>query len=627
MAGGADDDSPFDTTLPSSRDRVPRQIRPGDTLGRYTIGDELGEGGMAMVFRARDRELRRDVAVKVLFPHLARRAEIVHRFHREARAAAALAHPNILRIFDVGGGEADEPPYIVMELIRGRTLLAEIEARGALLAEVVACVGAVLGDALGAAHAAGVIHRDIKPGNVLIAHDGRVLLADFGVARLEAEDSLITRTGALLGTPAYMSPEQASGEVATAQSDVYSLGATLYQLATGALPYAGAPAKVLARIAAGALVPPVQRRPAIGAELSRLIVGAMARDPSARPASAAALADELRGFAAAGGLGDARDELAAYFAGPDAFLQAHVPGVVRTLLAAARAALRAAKLPRAMSLVDRACVLAPGDPAVLAMVSAVMAGEHASRRRRGLAIGGIAVALVGGMATVGWRVMRAPGEGDAVHEAVISAGAKDAAIDVRIDARVDAVPRVVEAIAPIDAAIDARVAIVARASIDAGPGRAPPPPADAEVALATAPPPPDAASPDAPSGPGYVIVANDVWCNVWIDASNRGSRRNEPVEVTAGHHVVRCENPSLGDWVREVDVAPGATVSVYGALLREIAVKLDVDATIGGRHYQRGTVAPMWPGSIEVVAGGKTRFITFRENCTLRDSPDLGCYR
>jgi len=226
------------------------RVRTGDVLGRYALGDELGEGGMATVYRARDRELRREVAVKVLFPHLARRPEIVRRFHREARAAAGLEHPNILRIYDVGGGDED-PPYIVMELVRGRTLLQEIEQRGAMLAEVAACIGALLGDALAAAHAAGVIHRDVKPANVLIAPGGRLLLGDFGVARLETEDSLVTRTGALLGTPAYMSPEQASGDTATSRSDLYSLGATLYQLATGALPYGGSPAKVMSMIAAG----------------------------------------------------------------------------------------------------------------------------------------------------------------------------------------------------------------------------------------------------------------------------------------------------------------------------------------------------------------------------------------
>src|SRR5262245_27055961 len=140
-----DDTLPADGAAdPAGGPRGPRPIRPGDLLGRYEIGDALGEGGMATVFRARDRELRRAVAVKVLFPHLARRAEVVRRFHREARAAAGLDHPNILRIYDVGGNEPSidpgargelDPPYIVMELSRGRTLLQEVEQRGPRPAE------------------------------------------------------------------------------------------------------------------------------------------------------------------------------------------------------------------------------------------------------------------------------------------------------------------------------------------------------------------------------------------------------------------------------------------------------------------------------------------------------------
>ena len=312
--------------------RGPRRVRTGDRLGRGELGDELGEGGMGTVYRARDRELRREVAVKVLFPHLARRPEIVRRFHREARAAAGLEHPNILRIYDVGGGD-DDPPYIVMELVRGRTLLQEIEQRGAMLAEVVACVGALLGDALAAAHAAGVIHRDVKPANVLIAPGGRLLLADFGVARLETEDSLVTRTGALLGTPAYMSPEQASGDIATSRSDLYSLGATLYQLATGALPYAGPPARMMSLIASGNLVAPVRRHSSCGPDLSRLIERLMAALPSARPASAPAISAELRALVTGGGLGDPSEELAAYFENPERFLRARTPVVVGRIVA------------------------------------------------------------------------------------------------------------------------------------------------------------------------------------------------------------------------------------------------------------------------------------------------------
>jgi eukaryotic-like serine/threonine-protein kinase len=645
------------------RPKGPRQVRAGDTLGRYELGDELGEGGMATVFRARDRELRRDVAVKVLFPHLARRSEIVRRFHREARAAAGLEHPNILRIYDVGdagGAQGDDPPYIVMELIRGRTLLQEIEQRGAMLAEIVACIGALLGDALAAAHAAGVIHRDVKPANVLIAPGGRLLLADFGVARLETEDSLVTRTGALLGTPAYMSPEQASGDLATAQSDIYSLGATLYQLATGTLPYSGSPAKVMTLIAAGSLVPPVRRRPACGPDLSRLIERVMAAEPSVRPASAATIAAELRAQMAAGGLGDAPVELAAYFEDPDGFLRTRIPTVVTSLVAAAKAAVAEAKLPRAMALVDRASALAPEDPTVAALVQTVTEGGHASRRRRRLAIAGIAVGLAGGATALGWRFASST---PAAPPLAVS-GPGDAAITLGGPGGSDASATSATPVAPANPASpangsgmpDAATApVIAPLDVSATPARdvqASPsapnvrpavpltsdavvphaPDATVRVSLDAAPPsdaspPHEPPEPDAAAAPaaGYIVVRNDLWCNVWIDRNNHGNQRNEPIEVTPGHHVVRCVNPA-GEWTQETDVAPGATQALTGTMLRELAVTLEVDATIDGKRYARGAVVLLKPGNVEVIVGGTKKFITFRGNCTLRDQPELGCY-
>ncbi|MGE0400785.1 MAG: serine/threonine-protein kinase, partial [Kofleriaceae bacterium] len=389
--GSADTQEPQSPTT-SGRMRT-RAIRPGDTLGRYEIGDELGEGGMATVFKARDTQLRRDVAVKVLFPHLAKRDEIVRRFQREARAAAGLEHANILRIYDVGGAEGDDPPYIVMEIIRGRSLLQEMEQRGPMFPEVVACIGALLADALAAAHAAAIVHRDIKPANVMIAPNGRLLLTDFGVARLETEDSsLVTKTGALLGTPAYMSPEQASGDTATAKSDLYSLGATLYQLATGSLPYAGSPAKVLAQIASGSLVAPAKRKPGVGPDLSRAIEKLMQTEPEQRTASAAIAASELRALATASGFGEPAEELAAYFADPAAFVAQKTPTVLAHTLAAAEAALADGKLPRAMALADRANALAPDDPAVAALIEKVSAGGASRDRRR--VLGYVALGLV-----------------------------------------------------------------------------------------------------------------------------------------------------------------------------------------------------------------------------------------
>lgn len=134
----------------------------------------------------------------------------------------------------------------------------------------------------------------------------------------------------------------------------------------------------------------------------------------------------------------------------------------------------------------------------------------------------------------------------------------------------------------------------------------------------------DAAVEPAPA-PGHIVVRNDLWCNVWIDGVDRGNRRNEPIEVPAGHHVVRCVNP-VGSWTKETDVAPATTRTLTGTLLRELEIRLDVDATIDGKPFARGAVVRLKPGIVEVVAGGKKRFITFRDSCTLRDSPELGCY-
>ncbi|HEX2690079.1 MAG TPA: protein kinase [Kofleriaceae bacterium] len=625
----------------SGRGKGLRQVRTGDTLGRYELGDELGEGGMATVFRARDRELRRDVAVKVLFPHLARRTEVVRRFHREARAAAGLEHPNILRIYDVGEAEGDDPPYIVMELVRGRTLLQEIEQRGAVLGEIAACIGALLGDALAAAHAAGVIHRDIKPANVLIAPGGRLLLADFGVARLETEDSLVTRTGALLGTPAYMSPEQASGDIATARSDLYSLGATLYQLATGTLPYSGSPAKVMSMIAAGNLVAPVRRRPSCGSDLSRLIERMMASAPSERPATAAAIAVDLRGFAAASGFGDATEELAAYFEDPGGFLRARTPRVVSALVTAARRAVADARLPRAMALADRAIALAPADPSVLALVQAVTEDGQASRRKRRLALGGIALALVGGATTLGWKLTSSSPPADSPDvlpgDAALARDVPPADLVAAVFDGPAVIPRAPKdaGMAPLPDAHANPIAVISRSPGDAGArahrvAQGLPSPSDAAPALDAPSPgePPEPVRDAAPvpaSAVGHVIVHNDLWCNVSIDGIERGNRRNQPIEVTAGHHVVRCVNPA-GEWAQETDVAPGASQTLTGTMLRDLEITLEVDAEIDSRHYSRGTVVRRKPGNVEVIVGGKKKFITFRTSCTLKDSPELGCY-
>jgi len=620
----------------TGKKRGPRAVRAGDTLGRYELVEEIGEGGMATVYRARDTQLRRDVALKVLFPHLARREEVVRRFQREARAAAGLEHENILRIYDVGGAagsdDGEDPPYIVMELIRGRSLLGELEQRGPLLAEIAACIGALLADALAVAHAAGIIHRDIKPANVMVADDGRLLLADFGVARLETEDSLVTKTGAVLGTPAYMSPEQAHGETATARSDLYSVGVTLYQLATGVLPFAGTTAKILASIASGQFVAPIRKRSSVGPDLSHAIVDMMAVDPVVRPASAKQVAEALRAIAIAGGLGNPAAELIAYFADPDAYVATKTPLVVRSVVAHARAAQAAGKLPRAMALADRASALAPEDPEVIALVASITDGASASKTKRfaavagGLALlggGGVAVAYALGAFDAPHRIV----DFDLVVDAALDGPLPDATLDAALDAAVvDAAQPLILDAAPLRDAAPVRLkdaaTTVTVATLDAVV-----PLPDAFVATV----PPDAA-PVVEAKPTAIIVTNDLWCNVEIDGRAYNRFTNKPIKVEPGPHTVVChQGPGGKSWTKTVEAPAGVTTTVAGRMIEildiTIALEEGSEAIINGVHYKNGAVAKLKAQRYEVVVPGVAKnYLTFTRRCAIHVKPDLACY-
>ena len=620
------DESPSAST--ANKKRV---VHTGDVLGRYELAEDIGEGGMATVFRAKDRELRREVAVKVLFPHLARRPDVVRRFHREARAAAGLEHPNILRVYDVGGGEEEDPPYIVMELIRGNSLLFEIEKRGPMLAEIAACIGALLADALAVAHQAGIIHRDVKPANVMIASGGRVLLADFGVARLETEDSLVTKTGSVLGTPAYMSPEQASGDTATQKSDLYSLGATLYQLATGSLPYSGSPAKVLSQIAAGSMMSAVRRRAEVGPDLSRVIDRLMAVDPVQRPENAATIADELRKIAAGGGFGDPKDELTAYFADADKFTKDKLPKVVSALITTAERAIADEKLPRAMALADRASALAPQDPAVNELVAKVTEGGKATKRRRVLAMIGGAAVLAGGV-TVG-AMQLFGGEDARTRDASLLAQTGDADVS-SADAIVatntfdaDTIAMLPDAGIVADAGSRVRADAGARTrdastTIARADASASAPPADATQSVAAAV---DAAV--APAS-GFIVIKTDLWCDVTIDGVPRGRNSTTPIKVDAGKHDVVCEQTGTGKkWSTMVEVVAGKTAVAQGSVLGTPSITFDVAAKIDGVGYVKGAVVKFKAGrhDLEIDGHAKKRF-DLRQDCTIRATPEPGCF-
>ena len=203
---------------------------------RYEIVEILGEGGMAFVYKARDKQLQRDVAIKTLKPNYVNQEKFVDRFRREAQTAANLNHPNIVQIFDWG---IDDEPYFVMEYIEGNTLTSIISSNRTVGLNDILYIGSQVANGLKEAHKRGLVHRDIKPGNIMITPDGKVKVTDFGIVSLQNEESDITKTGAVLGTASYISPEQAQGKPVSFESDLYSLGTVLYELIVGKPPFVG----------------------------------------------------------------------------------------------------------------------------------------------------------------------------------------------------------------------------------------------------------------------------------------------------------------------------------------------------------------------------------------------------
>jgi eukaryotic-like serine/threonine-protein kinase len=259
---------------------------------RYVLAESLGSGGMAEVYLAHDEVLDRDVALKVLRSQYVRDEEFAERFRREARSAASLSHPNIVQVYDRGECE-DGTCYIAMEYVSGGTLKKRIEEKGPFEPRKAAAVAAQIADALGEAHERGVIHRDIKPQNVLVTSSGDLKVTDFGIARA-ASAVTISVTNAVFGTAGYISPEQALGEPVSPASDLYSLGVILYEMLTGELPYkADNPMAVCMKHVTEPLRPPRRLNPAIPEEMNALVVKLLAKDPAERYGSAAELLADL----------------------------------------------------------------------------------------------------------------------------------------------------------------------------------------------------------------------------------------------------------------------------------------------------------------------------------------------
>jgi tRNA A-37 threonylcarbamoyl transferase component Bud32 len=350
----------------------------GRLPSRYRVIEEVGQGGMAVVYKAHDETLKREVAVKVLHAHLLAERESKARLEREAQAVAKLQHDNIVQIFDYSGIESPAS-YIVTEFIDGQTLKQFMGGRPTPAPEVAALIAIDVGIALVHAHSFGIIHRDVKPENVMVRKDGILKLMDFGVAQIMDLERM-TVTGQLLGSPAYMAPELLEGKPLDVRTDVFSVGIMLYQLSTGALPFSGRnPHEVLKRIAEGRFADPRTINRLVDDRLARIIARALARRPEDRYPTIAALGDDLRAFVADAGLGSSREELRAYFTAPDDYEKAVTARMLAALVVNGKRAREAKKAGRALELWNRALSMDPTNKEVLAELKRLETRQNLKR--------------------------------------------------------------------------------------------------------------------------------------------------------------------------------------------------------------------------------------------------------
>lgn len=427
-------------------------------LGKYELISVLGHGGMATVYLARDRRLGRNVALKIIHPHLRDDIEIGTRFVREARAVAKLHHPNIVEVYDVSEpGESER--YLVVEWVQGVSLRRFLSEYGRLPAEIAAALAIEIADALEHAHQNSVIHRDIKPENVLIAdksahslapatpdtgvRGGRVKITDFGIAKiLDAQG--VTVTGQVLGSPSHMAPEQIEGNEVTARADVFGLGVLIYECMTGRLPFEGQnPAQVLRKVIEGQFVATERLLPTVGAELGRIVNRALSHAPEERFESAAQLASALRTELSRLGFDDPYAELVAYLDAPRAYGEEFADRIVPRLLDAASQARAQRQVLLSASLINRALAYRPHDSELIAAVARISQQRARSIRvRRVFWLAMIAAcALVGGLLFYNWPRTRIP---KSVEPAATTNGRMASARAADVPVVVSAVPPAIE---------------------------------------------------------------------------------------------------------------------------------------------------------------------------------------
>ena len=497
-------------------------------LGRYRLDEQVGQGGMAVVWRGWDTQLRRTVAVKVLHAHLNAREDIRRRFDREAHAVARLHHPFILDVYDFSGPQA-QPSYLVTEFIRGETLRSFAEKHPFDPPELAAACLLPIAEALQHAHAAGVVHRDVKPENVMVREDGVVKLTDFGIAALLDPDEKFTVTGSILGSPAHLAPETIEGKPADPRADLFSFGTILYWLSCGKLPYqASSPAALLRAILEGKRQDPRMVRGSISDAQAKIITRCLENDPAKRYQAAAEVKLELEQLLREAGLDEPLRDLAEFVKDPAGHGPKVRDRVVARSLAIGEEQLRKSRTSAALAAFGRALALDPQNAQAKGRV------ERIRRRERLLKYGRRAMLVLAAAAAL-WVV------GIEVRAAVMAARARAAAARSERE-KVAAAEK-----ARADAEAAARPKLTTQQQPPQAASRKPP---------AVKEPPKQVVAVAKPPEPIAVKLHVRFGAEVTVDGRGLGNNNMFSLPLAPGTHRVLVHHPCCADATQDVLVTP-----------------------------------------------------------------------